>query len=283
MPAIRCVLFEIAAPVRSLKPPAYGEGGAETRRGRYKRDRIYIKHMSKYTYMHYALSSMSTLLSYDARLEIDRINLSLREKMYKVEMIEDIDCVERDEDDDINKAPPRRFVIRLARRYVRNGIVDKAMQVMIEDKIKLSAGVLTCDLVTWGSKQALGFDDWTDMKEKFVALMIHLRVYCAACAGFQLVLDATDRIEREPIGEYRQFSCIRDKYVSDFNVVLLLNASKSKFMNKDVAINEGLNPLQKTTKNALVKFARSMIGRELQRYQRPSAVPLSSNMYIVAL
>jgi len=231
---------------------------------------------------------MHTLLSADAQQEIARINLSLMEEshtthvIYRVKMSEDVDCVERDEDDDINKAPPRRFVIRLERRDMRHGNVGNVMQLMIEDKIKLSAGVLTCDLVTLGLEQALSC---SRLKEKFVALLIHLRVYCAACAGFQLVLDATAQIEMEPIKKYMKFSCAGDKYMSFFEVAILLNASSSKCASRytDFVTNESLNPLQNDKKHDLVDFARSMINLELERHQRQGAVPLSSNMYIVAL
>jgi len=233
-----------------------------------------------------ALRVSDTLCSEEGLDEIRRINLLLADKChnapakYQVELLEYLNHVPVDEDDDPSHPIPRKtFKLRLMREEICPGFVHGATQVITEDTLNISGGVLQSNLNTFTAAKALQ-NDHQYMNKGFGALLVHLMVYCGVCADLQMVIDSTHIETCDHFSKYAEFACGLQRHHDPDGMEMMLNASNLSCVHCNQS-EVNLNPLNVEQKKTMKQYAESHINSLLKHIKFDNVISPSANVYMV--
>jgi len=180
--------------------------------------------------------------------------------------------------------------------------MEGAKQIISEDTVTQSGNSVSSDLKTFISTTSLKKDEHY-LKKGFGSLLIHVLIYCCACANVQMKISAIHQATIAVYRKYKPFACKFHEIFAESagslddsgniedgifmwripeQVEITLNASSYKLPTDEINISStSLNPLTPSHKENLKTQAIKNITALLTRFAKDKESILSANIYIV--
>jgi len=268
------------------------------------------------------------LSSLQGQKEIARINLKLRElagmetqqmaikRMQRREFsppaklpaIYSVELAELFGNNNASASIERVWYLRLIRQEQRKSnetlgpFMEGAKQIISEYTVTVKGLITSSDLKTFFSTTALKKDAHY-LGKGFGSLLIHVLVYCCACADLQMNIEAMHPATISVYSKYKIFACKIHEYITQIggsledsdniedgifswkkmeHLNIILNPSFHKLPKEDIDISRSeFNPMTTSKKFDLKKTAQNLITLSLEKFAKKKYTTLSAKIYLV--